>query len=97
MSCYDLRNDKFLDFTGCGEHKTHYRDMVFIGNNTWLWGDEGCRRVEYNDGRITSESFTKENKRVASLASTSRARRSATTCSRRTCQATSIARTAPQN
>ena len=65
MSCYELRTERFIDFSGCGEQMTHYRDVTFIGNNTWLWGEDGCRRVEYKDGQITSECFTKENKRIA--------------------------------
>lgn len=64
VSCYDLRNDKFVDFTGTGGYKTHYRDLAHIGNDTWLWGEDGCLRVSYRNGRFTSETFSRANGRL---------------------------------
>lgn len=61
VSCYDLRNDRFVDFTGSGGYKTHYRELSHIGNDTWLWGEEGCLRASYRNGHFTSEAFSRAN------------------------------------
>ena len=55
ISCYDLRHDCFVDFTGCGEYQDHYRGFFITEEAVWLWGaSHGCRRVTYQDGRFTS-------------------------------------------
>lgn len=64
ISCYDLANDRFVDFTGCGRFKTPYRNWLFLGNDTWLWGEEGCRRTTLVDGKFHSEEFSKKNGRL---------------------------------
>ena len=62
ISCYDLRHDCFVDFTGCGEYQDHYRGFFITEEAVWLWGaSHGCRRVTYQDGRFTSTSFTVQN------------------------------------
>lgn len=61
ISCYDLKAERFIDYTGCGEYLTHYRDIAFLNNGTWLWGEEGCRRIMYDGGKLTSDNFTKAN------------------------------------
>ena len=43
ISCYDLRKNCFVDFTGCGEYMNQY-DFISLQDNqdVWLWGDSGC-------------------------------------------------------
>lgn len=64
MSCLNLETEKFVDFTGCGEHKKHYSNVEFFTNSTWLWGSDGCLRVTYKDGCFTSERFSKDNGKI---------------------------------
>lgn len=64
ISCYDLKRDKFVDFTGCGGYMRNYEGFTFTKSGTWLWGDDGCLRVTYSNGRFTSERFSRDNKKL---------------------------------
>ena len=68
FSCYDLKKDCFVDFTGCGEYKQFYGyKMTDHEGNIWLWQDgNGCRKVTYADGEFTSVVFKKEKKNLPS-------------------------------
>ena len=67
ISCYDLRHDRFVDFTGCGEYRDHYREVVILEDAVWLWGTLlGCRRITNEDGVFVSEAFTEENGKLPS-------------------------------
>ncbi len=67
FSCYDLKKDRFVDFTGCGEYTEHYGYILLLENEIWLWGrSHGCRRVQYRDEKFTSEAFNTENKQLKS-------------------------------
>lgn len=58
FSCYDLKKDCFVDFTGCGEYEDHYGYITILPDAVWLWGrGQGCRRVRYRDGKFVSEVF----------------------------------------
>lgn len=61
-SCYDLKKDCFVDFTGCGEYSQRYSDKRITSNgDCWLWHKgNGCRRVRYTDEAFSSFTFTKE-------------------------------------
>lgn len=61
FSCYDLQKDCFVDFTGCGKHNNHYREIL-LAEDVWLWGNsEGCIRVAFRNGTFTSETFGTHN------------------------------------
>lgn len=67
ISCYDLRNDRFVDFTGCGEYKENYGYYKCYPEETWLWGrHNGCRRITYKNGGFSSEKFNTKNKKLKS-------------------------------
>lgn len=68
FSCYDLKRDCFVDFTGCGEYNDNYGYITLLANETWLWGrrGQGCRRIEYWDGNFSSRVFNAENKTLQS-------------------------------
>ena len=68
FSCYDLKKDCFVDFTGCGEYKQLYSyKMTDREGNVWLWQDgNGCRKVTYMNGGFTSIVFKKENNNLPS-------------------------------
>ena len=68
VSCYDLKRDCFVDFTGCGEHKQHYSHRITDhAGNMWLYNKgNGCRKVTYQDGRFHSVIY---KKRLGSLPS----------------------------
>ncbi len=58
-SCYDLKRDCFVDFTGCGEYNQNYSDkMTDSKGNIWLWQEgNGCRKITYANGRFSSTVF----------------------------------------
>lgn len=64
VSCYSLRQNRFVDFTGTGGYNAHYRELLHVDGDTWLWGEEGCLRVSYEDGHFTSEAFSAVNHRI---------------------------------
>ncbi len=67
FSCYDLKRDCFVDFTGCGEYTEHYGYILSLPNEVWLWGrNHGCRRIEYRNERFVSEAFHIENRKLKS-------------------------------
>ena len=68
FSCYDLKKDCFVDFTGCGEYKQLYSyKMTDREGNVWLWQDgNGCRKVTYMNGGFTSI-VLQERKLIISL------------------------------
>jgi len=55
-SCFDLRNNCFVDFTGCGEMNQNYSKQYIAKNgDIWLWHvGNGCRRIKYSDGLFSS-------------------------------------------
>lgn len=56
FSCYDLKRDCFVDFTGCGEHEDHYGYITVLPDAVWLWGrGQGCRLIQYRDGKFASK------------------------------------------
>jgi len=66
--CYDLKQGRFVDFTGCGEYEQPYSGTVRTSNgDIWQWHDRnGCRRVRYRDGNFTSLAFRAENGNLSS-------------------------------
>lgn len=67
-SCYDLKHEKFVDYTGCNEHRQAYTNRTESENGVnWLWGGEnGCRKVTFKDGIFSSLSFRKETGQLPS-------------------------------
>lgn len=63
FSCYDLRRNCFVDFTGNGEYKDKYTDFLHTSNgDTWLWHKQnGCRKVMFRNGKFSSVTYKKEN------------------------------------
>lgn len=62
FSCYDLKKNRFVDFTGCGEYTGQY-DFISLQENqdVWLWGDNGSRKISYKNGAFSSVAFNKSN------------------------------------
>ena len=67
-SCYDLKQERFVDFTGCGEYNELYSDLLIDRQgNAWLWHDgNGCRRVNYVNGKFVSTIFKESQKNLVS-------------------------------
>lgn len=61
-SCFDLKKDCFVDFTGCGEYKQPYSFKMTASNgDVWLWHKKnGCRRIRYRDNAFSSVAFKKD-------------------------------------
>ncbi len=62
FSCYDLKKDCFVDFTGCGEYNQHYSNKLKASNNDiWLYQrGNGCRKITYKDGKFSSVVYKEE-------------------------------------
>ncbi|WP_321519098.1 two-component regulator propeller domain-containing protein [uncultured Bacteroides sp.] len=67
-SCYDLKHDRFVDFTGNAELRNNYSKKIIAKNgNVWLWNSgNGCRQVKYEDGSFSSVNYTKKNRTLSS-------------------------------
>lgn len=62
FSCYDLKRDCFVDYTGCEAFKEQYVYITLLSDAVWLWGrGKGCRRVCYKNDRFYSDVFCLEN------------------------------------
>lgn len=70
MSCYDLKHNCFVDFTGCGEYRRPYNKILETAvGDIWLWHHQsGCRKIVCKDGIHSSVSFTKENGKLSTNA-----------------------------
>lgn len=67
FSCYDLKRDCFVDFTGCGEYGKQYGYITLLQNEVWLWGrGEGCRRIYRQNNAFVSEVYCAGNGKLAS-------------------------------
>lgn len=67
FSCYDLKKDCFVDFTGCGEHEDHYGYITILSDEVWLWGrGQGCRRIQYRESKFVSEVFNAKSGQLQS-------------------------------
>ena len=55
ISCYDLKKDCFVDFTGKGEMKDRYNEVTILPNkDIWLWGRvQGCRKITYKNNKFS--------------------------------------------
>lgn len=62
-SCYDLKHDCFIDYTGNGDLYQRYTNIFFADNgDTWLRhaNGNGARLVRYKDGEFSSIVYKKE-------------------------------------
>ncbi len=68
VSCYDLRHDCFVDFTGCGDYRERFRGWTRLSNgDVWLWHkSNGCRRIRYENGKFSSYVLSEQNGRIPS-------------------------------
>uniref|UniRef100_UPI0025B0558D hybrid sensor histidine kinase/response regulator n=1 Tax=Bacteroides acidifaciens TaxID=85831 RepID=UPI0025B0558D len=68
ISCYDLKKDCFVDFTGKGEMKDRYNEVTILPNkDVWLWGRvQGCRKITYKNNKFSSETYSTDNHKLKS-------------------------------
>lgn len=67
VSCFDLKKNCFVDFTGCNEYKQNYGYYEIYPEAVWLWGrHNGLRLITYQDGKFSSQTFTTKNKQLKS-------------------------------
>lgn len=66
--CYDLKQGRFVDFTGCGAYEEPYSGTVRTSNgDIWMWHERnGCRRIRHTDGRFSSLAFRVEDGNMTS-------------------------------
>ncbi len=62
-SCYDLKHDRFIDYTGNGDLYQRYTN-VFLAENGDVWlrhsNGNGARLIRYQDGLFSSVIYKKE-------------------------------------
>ena len=63
FNCYDLKAERFVDFTGRGEYRQHYdRKAEAPNGDIWLWNSRnGCRLITYHNGAFSSVAYKKSN------------------------------------
>jgi len=62
VSCYSLKNAKFLDYTGYGDYLRTYAHSLYDGNGVWLYDEKnGIRHVVYGNGQFVCTDFTVQN------------------------------------
>lgn len=67
VSCYDLKTERFVDYSGTGYFDGHYGHVSFLNDSVWLWGkSEGCMRVKINGDEFSSERFFADNNTLPS-------------------------------
>lgn len=66
-SCYDLKHDRFVDYTGQGDLHKRYTHQFFADNgDVWLRhaNGNGARRVQYKDGKFSSVVYSVEQQNL---------------------------------
>ena len=59
VCCYSLISEKFVDYTGRGAHNDNYSQLVFFGDEIWLYGPaQGCLRVIFDGEDFSSEKLS---------------------------------------
>lgn len=67
VSCFDLRKNRFVDFTGNGEYRQNYGYYQIFPEAVWLWGrHNGARLITYKDREFISQTFTTRNRKLRS-------------------------------
>ena len=68
FSCYDLRKEQFIDYTGTGDYRKKFANKYTMSNgDTWLSkSEQGCRRLTYINGKYQSFVFDTKNKLLPS-------------------------------
>lgn len=66
-ACYDLRQGRFVDFTGRNDTERPYRKAIAVSDGIWLSSNTlGLRHVIQQDGRFRVVDYTRENGRLKS-------------------------------
>lgn len=63
-SCYDPKQECFVDFTGVGAYKEKYTQRLETScGDSWLWHEHpaGCRKISYKNNCFSSMVYTMEN------------------------------------
>lgn len=59
FSCFDLKKERFVDFTGRKLYNRHYKTMQVVGNDVYLYGyKEGLMLVTHKNGQFYSRTFS---------------------------------------
>lgn len=62
ISCYSLKEARFLDYTGRGDYMRAYRHVVYDGNTIWMFdAKEGIRHLKYGNGQFVCTDYTPQN------------------------------------
>lgn len=67
ISCFDLQQGNFIDYTGCGEFWDNYQNSLHVSNgDTWLYHDKfGCRKIVFKEGKFISQVFSEEKGNIS--------------------------------
>ncbi len=62
VNCYDLKKERFVDYTGTNEARQYRNIKVMSNGDVWLWGTEhGLCHVRHNAGTVSSLLYDKGN------------------------------------
>ncbi len=67
FSCYDLRHDCFIDFSGNGKFRQNYSSKIIAKNgDVWLWhAGNGALQIKYANGSFSSVDYKKSKKNLS--------------------------------
>ena len=68
ISCFDPRQDGFIDYTGCGDFREHFSNMERMSNgDIWLWhAQHGCRRLRPTGDTFESDTYSQSRNNLPS-------------------------------
>lgn len=52
LFCYDPRTEKMIDYDPDNKLKIFTQIEVLSNGDVWMWGNKGCCRVRYSDGKM---------------------------------------------
>lgn len=67
QACFDLKEGRFIDYTGTGDDERPYRRIVQTRNGVWMLSNtNGVRHVVEKDGKYSTQDYTSENHKLPS-------------------------------
>ena len=55
ISCLDLNKGKFIEIEGQNPDENYRYAKELADGSVWLWGENGARRITYEEGRLVSQ------------------------------------------
>lgn len=61
-ACFDIKQNKFVDYTGIGDTERPYRKIKHYGSDTWMFSNtSGIRHILFHNGKFSTTDYTADN------------------------------------